>query len=74
MSHVWQEMLKIKEYVGDLGETAKYVNEMLDIIVSDNVNLKGDLVKRSRQVDSLETKLGSIHSVDFHDSARQYPN
>ena len=58
-------MLKIKEYVGDLGETAKYVNEMLDIIVSDNVNLKGDLVKRSRQVDSLETKLGSIHSVDF---------
>ena len=48
-----------------MGVTAEYVSEMLDIIVSDNVNLKGDLVKRSRQVNTLESKLGSIHTVDF---------
>ena len=58
-------MLKIQEQVVDLGVTAEYVSEMLDIIVSDNVNLKGDLVKRSRQVNTLESKLGSIHTVDF---------
>ena len=58
-------MQRVKESVTYLGNVAKYNADMLDIFVSDAVNMHSNIVKKDRQVNHLEEKLGSIHSVDF---------
>ena len=41
------------------------MTEMIEIFVQSYVELNVDLNKREKQVNQLETKLGSIHTVDL---------
>ena len=58
-------MQTIKDNMSQIGNASSFIGDMLDIFVSNSISLNGDLVKRNRQVTTLENKLGSIHSVDF---------
>ena len=48
-----------------IGNVAKYNADMLEIFVSESVNMFSDIVTKDRKVNHLEEKLGSIHSVDY---------
>ena len=58
-------MQRVKESITYLGDVAKFNGDMLDLFVADAVNMHSNIVKKNRQVNHLEEKLGSIHSVDF---------
>ena len=47
------------------GETNEYLIEMVDLLLTNFVELNADAAKKERQVGHLENKLGSIHSVDY---------
>ena len=64
-AEAYQSMQKVRESVASIGDVAKYNADMLDLFVADAVNIHSDIVKRERQVNHLEDKLGSIHTVDF---------
>lgn len=46
-------------------ETNEYLIEMLDLLMQNYIELNADAAKKERQVGHLETKLGSIHSIDY---------
>ena len=58
-------MQRVRDSVACLGDVAKYNADMLDLFVSNAVNMYSDIVTKDRKVNHLEEKLGSIHTVDF---------
>jgi len=64
-AEAYQSMQRVKDSVAAIGDAAKYNGDILDVFVADAVNMYSDIVKKGRQVNHLEEKLGTIHSVDF---------
>ena len=58
-------MQRVRDSMSLIGSVAKYSADMLDIFVSESVNMFSDIVTKDRKVNHLEEKLGSIHSVDY---------
>ena len=65
LSHIWQTMIRVKEDVVCQGKLQAYFTEMLQLFVSDSVDLNQQLSHKERKVSTLENKLGTIHSIDF---------
>ena len=55
----------MKEDVTNLGKLHNYMGEMVDMFVSDSVDLNQQLTHNNVKVSNLENKLGSIHAIDF---------
>lgn len=65
LSHIWQAMIQVKQDVVNQGKIQAFFSEMLQLFVSDSVDLNQQLVYKDRKCSTLENKLGSIHAVDF---------
>jgi chromosome segregation ATPase len=62
---VWGQMVGFKDSQVVFGEAISYLTELIDIFLQTSVELNADFSKKERQVSQLESKLGSIHSVDY---------
>ena len=65
VSRIWQRMVQLTEDIVSHGKIFDYFAEMLQIFVNDSVDLNHELTFTGRKVSNLESKLSSIHAIDF---------
>ena len=58
-------MIHVKEAISDSGVLQDYLGEMLSVFVADSVDLNQKVIHNEKKVNSLENKIGSIHTIDF---------
>lgn len=63
---VWCRMIAVKDTQNLFGDAFAFLMEMVDIFLQSFVELNSDFSRKEKQVNQLENKLGSIHSVDLH--------
>jgi hypothetical protein len=64
-TEVWAQMVGFKETQVLFGDIMTYLTETIDIFLQTYVELNSDFLKKERQVNQLETKIGNIHTVDI---------
>ena len=58
-------MLSVKDMVEAQASFGDYATEMLELFVTEVIEISSQLTHSTFKVDNLEKRLGSIHSVDF---------